>query len=105
MIVYGASDNYRLNISGFSGDTGDSMATHNGMTFSTFDKDTDQTGEHCADTYHGGWWYNACHSANLNGVYNETAYGLGINWWYITDHNVSLKATTMKIRRVLLPEV
>ena len=49
---------YLLHISGYSGTARDSLAYHNGMKFSTWDRDNDETSsEHCAQTYKGGWWY------------------------------------------------
>ena len=40
--VASESDNYRLNISGYSGTAGDSMKVHNHMEFSTKDRDNDK---------------------------------------------------------------
>ena len=69
------NDKYRLDVSGYSGDAGDTLqyeGDHNsnglygryynsGMKFSTYDRDNDSTGMfHCALDKRGGWWYNAC---------------------------------------------
>ena len=40
-----------------------------GMRFSTFDHDNDNSGQNCATSEHGAWWYNICSCANLNGRY------------------------------------
>ena len=68
-----ATDNYRLNISGFTGITPTEPFTSyniNGQQFSTYDKDNSYYGN-CATSAHGstapgGWWYNFCFLINLN---------------------------------------
>nr|XP_034322236.1 fibrinogen-like protein A [Crassostrea gigas] len=70
------STNYTLHLGGpTTGNLGDSMintvyfgANLNGMSFSTVDRDNDQwsTG-YCAAAYNGGWWFNRCVYAFLNG--------------------------------------
>ncbi|XP_067661446.1 fibrinogen C domain-containing protein 1-A-like [Haliotis asinina] len=71
---------YTLAVSGFTGNSGDKMGWHNSQRFSAKNLDLDQTTtEHCAVKYHGAWWYNACHSSNLNGLYNDTT-NRGMKW-------------------------
>ncbi|XP_058489571.1 microfibril-associated glycoprotein 4-like [Solea solea] len=100
-------DGYRLQVGGFRngrrGDVaGDSLIYHDGMKFSTFDKDQDLNGqENCAGLFRGGWWYNNCHYANPNGVYfsgHDSPYGMGINWTTWRELYYSLKSIEMKIR-------
>ncbi|XP_071123453.1 microfibril-associated glycoprotein 4-like [Mytilus edulis] len=96
------SAGYKLDVTGYSGDAGDSMAVHqNGKKFTTIDKDQDAHGENCAKYYKGGWWYGACHQCNLNGLYlkGSSTYGEGINWYTWKGLKYSLKTTTMMIRR------
>lgn len=77
-------DAYRLTYAYyFGGDAGDAFdgydfgddpsdkfyTSHNGMQFSTPDKDNDKFGEHCALQEGSGWWMNRCHAAHLNGKY------------------------------------
>lgn len=38
-----------------------------GMQFSTYDADNDLHASNCAGVYLGGWWFNYCHHAFLNG--------------------------------------
>ncbi|XP_033726181.1 ryncolin-4-like [Pecten maximus] len=46
----------------------DAMNLHNGMQFSTYDRDNDVKNDaSCASINQGGWWYRACYDANLNG--------------------------------------
>ncbi len=62
---------YRLNIGGYPGNAGDSLAYHNGMKFSTYDRDNDLSTRNCVSYHKGGWWYNNCYEANLNNLHND----------------------------------
>ena len=66
-MVAGPEDKYRLTIGGGAGQGGDAMTYSNGVQFSTFDSDNDQYSRSCVTEHQGGWWYNACYRANLNG--------------------------------------
>ena len=61
------------------------MFYHNGMNFSTLDRDNDLWLDYsCASIVgKGGWWYNDCFRANLNGVFydNVTTYQEGGVAW------------------------
>ena len=85
-----------------SGDAGDSLGYHNGMKFSTKDRDNDlHSGYSCAQESKGAWWYYKCHSSNLNGLYlrgNHTSYADGVNWYRWRGFYYSLQKTDMKIR-------
>lgn len=106
-------EGYPLHVSGYTGDAGDALATpnsnmasHTGMKFSTFDRDNDKWEESCAEVYGGGWWYNNCQSANLNGIYyrgtyeKNTPYEVenGVVWVTYKPANYSLKTVRMFIR-------
>ena len=66
--VSGPNDRYRLTVSGGTGDGDrDAFAYHNGQCFSTYDRDNDNSVGNCAYKFKGGWWYNKCYYANLNG--------------------------------------
>ncbi|XP_004696540.1 fibrinogen-like protein 1 [Echinops telfairi] len=106
-------NSYELNIGEYSGTAGDSLAadfhpevqwwaSHQRMKFSTWDKDNDNYEGNCAEEEESGWWFNRCHSANLNGLYyggpyrahtdNGVVWYTWHGWWY------SLKSVVMKIR-------
>ena len=98
--VGNSGTNYRLNIAGYTGTAGDSLVWHNGMQFSTKDRDNDpRTGGNCASIHQGAWWYNKCHVSNLNGLYlsGQDSHG-GVNWWHFSERHFSLKFAQMKLR-------
>ena len=99
--VASESDGYRLTVTGYAGDAGDSLKHHIGSRFSTKDKDLDSYSGHCAQSYKGAWWYGSCHDSNLNGQYlagQHSSHADGVNWQTWRGDNYSLKRTTMKIR-------
>jgi len=95
--------NYQLHIYDFSGDAGDSLAKyHDGQMFSTFDRDNDNSTDHCAKKHRGGWWYNGCTASNLNGLYqgDSVKSADGVIWTSWKKNLESLKISEMKIRSV-----
>ncbi|XP_053559736.1 fibrinogen gamma chain [Bombina bombina] len=115
-------DNYRLTYAYFmGGEAGDAFdgfdfgddpsdkfyTSHNGMQFSTYDKDNDKYDGNCAEQDGSGWWMNRCHAGHLNGKYypggayskkgEEFEYDDGIIWATWRNRWYSLKKTTMKI--------
>ncbi|XP_038555831.1 fibrinogen-like protein 1 [Micropterus salmoides] len=107
-------DHYRLTFGAYVGTAGDAMsgsdradvsvwASHQGMKFSTYDQDNDNYKGNCAQEDKGGWWFNKCHSAHLNGMYYPNGHYSALTddgvvwyswrgWWY------SLKTSMMKLR-------
>ena len=91
----------------FSGTAGDSLSFHRNSAFSTKDRDNDNwSAGNCAAHYNaGGWWYNNCVSANLNGNYyhgphsSSKAYR-GVYWYKWKGPSYSAKRAEMKIRPV-----
>ncbi|GFS39459.1 protein scabrous [Trichonephila inaurata madagascariensis] len=69
-------DQYAIEISNHSGNASDALTSHNRMGFSTFDRDNDASSANCAVHHTGGWWYQHCHRADLNGRYS-----LGMTWY------------------------
>ena len=99
--VRNSRENYTLNIAGYTGTAGDSLGNHNGIQFTTKDKDNDQrSSENCAVSFKGGWWYKVefCYSSHLNGLYRS-----GLPRWHGIIWNgfhfgFPLKYTQMKLR-------
>ncbi|KAF0303137.1 Fibrinogen C domain-containing protein 1 [Amphibalanus amphitrite] len=96
------SDGFRLHVSNYSGDAGDSLSTHSGQRFTTYDRDHDPYAGNCARSHRGGWWYHEkCLQSNLNGVYFKKYRAdntRGITWTTFHNSFYSLKTVTMKIR-------
>ncbi|XP_028645301.1 fibrinogen alpha chain [Grammomys surdaster] len=114
------AEGYALQVSSYKGTAGDALmegsveegteyTSHSNMEFSTFDRDADQWEENCAEIYGGGWWYNSCQAANLNGVYypggtydprNNSPYEIenGVVWVPFRGADYSLRTVRMKIR-------
>lgn len=115
------AEGFALSVSEYTGDAGDALVqgqpnlknflSHAGMKFSTFDKDNDRWEENCAEMYGGGWWYNNCQSANLNGIYykggqydpgTKVPYEIenGVVWLLFKPADYSLKVVRMMVRPV-----
>ena len=72
-VVDGPEYNYTLHIGQAVGPSSgyDSMAYHNGMQFSTTDRDNDLSSSHCANGYgKAGWWYKNCFHSALTGTHS-----------------------------------
>lgn len=78
------ADQYRLTYAYyFGGDAGDAFdgfafgddvsdkvhTSHNGLQFSTPDRDNDRYSGNCAKQDGSGWWMNQCHAGHMNGKY------------------------------------
>ncbi|KAF7665757.1 hypothetical protein LDENG_00132680 [Lucifuga dentata] len=89
---------YAIMISGYTGTAGDSMRYHHGRPFSTWDKDPDPLGIHCAKAYMGAWWYKNCYKTNLNGLYGINSNNQGVIWIDWKGKDFSIPFTEMKFR-------
>jgi ficolin len=105
------AEDFVLTVSGYSGTAGDSLASgptwsiHNGMRFSTVDRDNDlQSSDNCANSYRGGYWYNGCHKSNPNGAYLNGPYSgvnaIGVVWFSWQGYYYSLPFIELKIRPI-----
>lgn len=94
---------YQLGLEEFDGgDAGDSFMHHNGMKFSTPDRDNDQSGPEktpCAVFFKSGWWFAGCHHTNLNGLYEKGKIFNTMSWWHFNQKHDCLKEARMLIRR------
>ena len=76
------------------------MAYHNGMQFTTIDVDNDLVSfGNCAvgDKY-GGWWFNSCADANLNGLYGNVS-STGAIYWDDWQGYTPMKTTSIMAKR------
>ncbi|XP_059175171.1 angiopoietin-related protein 7-like isoform X2 [Physella acuta] len=90
---------YRIKFTYKTGNATDNFSYHNGMAFTTLDRDNDRSSDNCAERWKGGWWYNSCHDMNANGVWAIKTGSEGINWRGITGTTDSLEHVEMKLRR------
>ncbi|KAL1380334.1 hypothetical protein pipiens_014281 [Culex pipiens pipiens] len=99
IVVGSSAEKYKLQLSGFyRGSVLDSMASSNGMAFSTPDADNDQAPDaNCAQGYSSGWWFNQCFNANLNGLYSPGKLDDAMQWNGFGDKE-GLLAAEMMIR-------
>ena len=104
---------YKLHVSGYHGNAGDSLRFHDNIGFSTYDRSNDLNDGICARWCHGAWWYRDCFHSNLNGRYYETGaytsktgWGDGMVWRSLKDTNFySVRAVIMKIAPFAKAEV
>ena len=99
------STNYRMTVSGFSGNVTDKLSYHSGQMFTTYDQDHDKRGDNCAVSFRGGWWYKGCHRVHLNGEYlgegESNPDYKGISWDYAKPgaaQYYSFKFVEMKLK-------
>jgi len=95
-LVYSETFNYKVVVTGYSGNAGDAFKYHNNMMFTTYDRDNDpwtssSYKNNCAVYNGGGFWYKTCSSASVNGVR-----GRGENFrWYENGRNTYLQSSRM----------
>ncbi|XP_072167985.1 ficolin-2-like [Diadema setosum] len=94
---------YRLHVSGYCGNAGDSLSAHDGRFFTSRDQDNDIYNNNCARIHFGSaWWYDHCVLANLNGFYFTpgTVNHYGVCWYLWKRSFYSMKRAEMKIRPI-----
>lgn len=102
--VASEKNNYKLSLGSYSGTAGDALNYHNGMTFTTKDKDNDAHKENCALKHNGAWWYNGCAYSNLNGLHHIGTHASyvydGIFWNSWKGYLKSIAKAEIKIKPV-----
>ena len=84
--------------SGYSGDATDEMIWyHDGMMFTTFDRDNDlYPGVNCAVWDIAAWWHRTCAVANINGVNGPTVRDTYC-WWDL-PYGCGMQASRVWVR-------
>ena len=72
-VVSSEENNYRMQVSGYSGNAGDALIYQDKMMFTTYDRDNDPWtsatyNNNCAVFSGGGFWYRDCARCNVNTV-------------------------------------
>ena len=75
--VTNEASKYTLFVGFYSGTADDRLTYHNGMAFTTKDRDNDEDGDNCAVDQKGAWWYKRCYNSNLNSNYGDNIYEWG----------------------------
>ena len=90
--VFSEAYNYKLLVSGYSGNAGDALSWHNNMMFTTYDRDNDLWSSNCALVNGGGFWYNECSWCAVNVVRGR---GDDFKWHSSQIGHLNLKSTRM----------
>ena len=94
-IVLSEASNYRITVSGYSGNAGDLFSYNDGSMFTTFDRDNDLHATNCAANNGGGFWYKACSNANVNNALSGPGNNLGRSWFGPGIGTTALQSTRM----------
>ena len=99
---------YKLDVSGYHGNGGDSLSYSNGAKFTTYDRDHDTGTKNCASLNGqaggGAWWWKNCGYSNLNGFNHGHARDTHktMNWYHFGSSWKTLKTASMAIRPIRL---
>jgi len=94
--VYSETFNYKVVVTGYSGNAGDAFWYHNDLMFTTYDRDNDpwtssSYKNNCAVYDGGGFWYKRCSLASVNGVRDRAE-----NFrWYVNGKTTYLQSSRM----------
>jgi len=83
-VVFSEATNYRMQVSGYSGNAGDALTVHDRNMFTTYDRDNDPWTStdtayknNCAVHNGGGFWYGGCAWCNVN---SDRSRGQDFKW-------------------------
>lgn len=93
---------YELELGNYSGNATDAFTYHHGRPFTSNDNDNDLYDDgNCAAYFSGGWWYDRCYDAHLNGVFPvvpDRQNASFITWWaHEEEKKVPLVLTSVTI--------
>ena len=93
---------YKLEVSGFSGNAGDSLTYHNNMPFTTKDRDNDGYRYNCAIQHKGAWWFNGCRHSDLNAMHpdKKSSPTTSMTWYHMDRERGTISFSEMKLRRI-----
>jgi len=93
-VVGSEASNYRMYVSGYSGNAGGryGFLYHDGMMFSTYDRDNDPDVRNCAAYLDGGFWYKECSLALVNGGRGR---GMFFSWYGGNGRTILLQTSRM----------
>ncbi|XP_069131802.1 microfibril-associated glycoprotein 4-like [Argopecten irradians] len=100
--VSNETDQYRLFVTGFSGNVSNAMEWNSGYMFSTRDRSNDIYERiSCAEVRLSSWWHKRCTKANLNGLYESSNEKFMVYWegFYGQDIKIQLRTTKMMLKK------
>ncbi|XP_065053480.1 uncharacterized protein LOC135682493 [Rhopilema esculentum] len=98
--VGNSAANYKLTVSGYTGNSGDSLTSHNNAQFSAKDADHDSWYFNCATTNQAAWWYKSCFDSSLNSAYPTGSGGQFNQMTWLNDLGYgTIKFSEMKVRK------
>ncbi|XP_019542535.3 fibroleukin [Aedes albopictus] len=85
-------------VGSYSGSASDGLKYSEGMKFTTWDSDNDQSTDNCAVDRNGAWWYKSCTFSNLNGKYQNEVSKQSLCWYVFDYTDTGLMMSRMMIR-------
>jgi len=76
-VVHDEASNYKVIVTGYSGNAGDAFQYFNDVMFSTYDRDNDRYDGNCAMACGGGFWHRLCIHVKVNCMRDRL-----LRWFY-----------------------